>query len=99
MINDGECGDDGWFFYFFLEVSILGVVTLWEELQGRHGQFLAGKAHTVAATSAVCCRCWRATAACAAFYSARQGLGLGGLASRGGSGFGGHKKQGTRMLC
>ena len=38
--------------------------------QGCHGQFLAGKATTVAAT----------------FYSAksRQGLGLGGLASRGG---------------
>ena len=37
----------------------------------------------------------------AAFYSSSSshGLGLGGLASRGGSGFGGHKKQGTRMLC
>ena len=42
--------------------------------KGRHGQFLAGKAATVAATSA------------GTFYSAksRQALGLGGLASRGG---------------
>ena len=40
--------------------------------QGRHGQFLAGKATTLAATLA------------ATFYSAksRQGIGLGGLASR-----------------
>ena len=47
-------------------------------MQGRHSQFLAGKAATVAATSAA--------AAAAAFYSAklRQGLGLVGLASRGG---------------
>ena len=50
-------------------------------MQGRHDQFLAGKAAT-----------WwpherrRAADAAAAFYSAksRQGLGLGGLASRGG---------------
>ena len=48
--------------------------------QGRHGQFLAGKAPTVAATQR------RATTGAPAFYSAksRQGLGLGGLASRGG---------------
>ena len=48
--------------------------------QGRHGQLLAGKAATVEAT-------WRcAASAAAAFYSAKssQGLGLGGLASRGG---------------
>ena len=37
MINDGECGDDGWFFYFFLEVSILAVVTLWQDLPGFSG--------------------------------------------------------------
>jgi hypothetical protein len=43
-------------------------------IQDRHGQFLAGKAASVAATSA------------AALYSekSRQGLDLGGLASRGG---------------
>ena len=43
--------------------------------QGHHGQFLAGKSTTVVATSAACCS--------AKF---KQGLGLGGLASRGGPG-------------
>ena len=47
-------------------------------IQGRHHQFLAGKDATVVAKSAACCRC--------TFYSAksRQGLGLRGLANRGG---------------
>ena len=54
MINDGECGDDGWFFYFFLEVSILGVVTLWEELHGFSGTVRPRDTQPQAAQTSLC---------------------------------------------
>jgi hypothetical protein len=47
------------------------------QIHGRHVHFLAGKAVTVAATSAACRRRYL-------FCKIQAGLGLGGLASRGG---------------